>query len=71
MSDTYIEGVVGVVGIDIELTEIITSMANELTQLRLANDVSVMKQHNLSWESLYALKQHSMEHYKALNEERE
>ena len=59
----HIEGTMEVVGIDFALTEIIVSIANELTQLRLANDVAVMKQHDLTWERLYELKGQSIYEY--------
>ena len=66
-----IEGTMEVVGIELELTDIIMSMANELIQLRLANDVAVMKQHNLTWEILYELKGESYSVYQKQIEERE
>mgnify|MGYP003627212066 CR=1 FL=1 len=59
----HIEGTIEVVGIGLELTEIIMSMANELTQLRLANDVAVLLQNDLTWDELYSMKQLSWKHY--------
>jgi len=65
----HIEGTMEVVGIDFALTEIIVSIANELTQLRLANDVAVMKQHDLTWERLYELKGQSIYEYQRWSQE--
>ena len=65
MSETFIEGVVEVAGIQYEFSELIMSMTNELTQLRLANDVAVLLQHDLSWDDLYRMKQLSWEHYES------
>ena len=65
----HIEGTMEVVGIDFALTEIIVSIANELTQLRLANDVAVMKQHVLTWERLYELKGQSIYEYQRWSQE--
>ena len=59
----HIEGTIEVVGIGLELTEIIMSMANELTQLRLANDVAVLLQNDLTWDELYNMKQLSWKYY--------
>ena len=65
----HIEGTMEVVGIDFALTETIVSIANELTQLRLANDVAVMKQHDLTWERLYELKGQSIYEYQRWSQE--
>ena len=65
----HIEGTMEVVGIDLALTEIIVSIANELTQLRLANDVAVMKQHDLTWDRLYGLKGQSIYEYQRGSQE--
>ena len=65
----HLEGTMEVVGVEPELTEIIMSMCNEITQLRLALDASLyLKFPNLSWERLYELKQQSFEAYEEVRQ---
>ena len=65
----YVEGTIEVVGVEPELTEIIMSMCNELTQLRLAFDASLyLKHEHMSWERLYELKQQSFEAYEEVRQ---